>query len=131
MKIKFAANEKGKPPLYGPILATNRKKVADCELWFEDGPLAGLKLQGFVVWERIKETDKSPVGTLSVSPPNFQYRENGQLYTCSLLRPVEDFSYADILLRGELREQILEAYKKWSKSQRSRARRILSKVAMR
>jgi hypothetical protein len=40
--VKFVVNEKGNPP----------GKLADAELHFKDGVLAGLKLIGFAVWER-------------------------------------------------------------------------------
>ena len=40
--VKFVVNEKGNPP----------GKLADAELHFNDGALAGLKLIGFGVWER-------------------------------------------------------------------------------
>jgi hypothetical protein len=40
--VKFVINEKGNPP----------GKLADAELHFTDGVLAGLKLIGFAVWER-------------------------------------------------------------------------------
>ncbi len=42
MTIKITPNDKGNPP----------GKVADAELHFEDGPLEGLKLIGFSIWER-------------------------------------------------------------------------------
>ena len=42
MTIKIAANDKGNPP----------GKLADAELHFSEGPLEGLKLIGFGVWER-------------------------------------------------------------------------------
>ena len=44
--VKFVINEKGNPP----------GKLADGELHFTDGVLAGLKLIGFGVWERRSET---------------------------------------------------------------------------
>ena len=40
--VKFVINEKGNPP----------GKLADGELHFTDGVLAGLSLIGFGVWER-------------------------------------------------------------------------------
>ena len=40
--VKFVVNEKGNPP----------GKLADAELHFNDGVLAGLKLIGFAVWDR-------------------------------------------------------------------------------
>ena len=42
MVIKIAPNDKGNPP----------GKLADAELHFTEGPLEGLKLIGFSVWER-------------------------------------------------------------------------------
>jgi hypothetical protein len=42
MTIKFTPNDKGNPP----------GKLADAELHFSGGPLDGLKLIGFAVWER-------------------------------------------------------------------------------
>ena len=42
MLVKITPNDKGSPV----------GKLADAELHFTDGPLAGLKLLGFAVWER-------------------------------------------------------------------------------
>src|SRR5215211_3347343 len=42
MTVKFTPNDKGNPP----------GKLADAELHFADGPLDGLKLIGFAIWER-------------------------------------------------------------------------------
>ena len=42
MTIKFSQNDKGSPA----------GKLADAELHFSGGPLDGLKLIGFSVWER-------------------------------------------------------------------------------
>jgi hypothetical protein len=42
LTIKITPNDKGNPP----------GKLADAELHFTDGPLDGLKLIGFAVWER-------------------------------------------------------------------------------
>ena len=42
MTIKILPNEKGNPP----------GRLADAELHFNDGPLTGLKLIGFAIWER-------------------------------------------------------------------------------
>ena len=42
MTIKFSQNDKGSPA----------GKLADAELHFSGGPLDGLKLIGFGVWER-------------------------------------------------------------------------------
>ncbi len=40
--VKFVANDRGNPP----------GKLADAELHFTSGPLDGLKLIGFGIWER-------------------------------------------------------------------------------
>ena len=42
MTVKIVANDKGNPP----------GKLADAELHFTSGPLEGLKLIGFGMWER-------------------------------------------------------------------------------
>ena len=42
MNVKITPNEKGNPP----------GKLADAELHFTDGPLEGLKLIGFSIWEK-------------------------------------------------------------------------------
>jgi hypothetical protein len=41
MIVKLTPNDKGNPP----------GKLADAELHFADGPLDGLKLIGFAIWE--------------------------------------------------------------------------------
>jgi len=89
MTVKIIANEKGNPP----------GKLADAELHFAVGPLAGLKLIGFSVWER-----KSGSGR-NVTFPARQYSVNGERRSFSLLRPV-----ADSTGQNPLRDLILEAY---------------------
>ena len=42
LTVKIVVNDRGNPP----------GKLADAELHFGDGPLAGLKLIGFAIWER-------------------------------------------------------------------------------
>ena len=42
MTVKIVPNDKGNPP----------GKLADAELHFTSGPLEGLKLIGFGIWER-------------------------------------------------------------------------------
>ena len=49
MTIKIISNDKGNPP----------GKLADAELHFTDGPLEGLKLIGFSVWERKTGTGRN------------------------------------------------------------------------
>jgi hypothetical protein len=89
MTIKFQPNDKGSPA----------GKLADAELQFSGGPLDGLKLMGFAVWER-KD------GGRNVTFPARQYSVNGERRSFSLLRPISDSSSQD-----KLRDAILAAYK--------------------
>jgi hypothetical protein len=73
MTIKIIPNEKGNPP----------GKLADAELHFTEGPLQGLKLIGFAVWER-------RTGGRNVTFPARQYSVNGERRTLALLRPALD-----------------------------------------
>ncbi|PYR16586.1 MAG: hypothetical protein DMF98_28005 [Acidobacteria bacterium] len=61
MTIKITANDKGNPP----------GKLADAELHFSDGPLEGLKLIGFSIWERRVGPGRN------VTFPARQYSVNG------------------------------------------------------
>jgi len=88
MIIKFIDNEKGLPP----------GKLADAELHFSDGPLDGLKLIGFAVWERAN-------GGRNVTFPAKQYSVNGERRSFALLRPQTDAAAQD-----RLRDTILAAY---------------------
>jgi hypothetical protein len=89
MTIKIVPNDKGNPP----------GKLADAELHFSQGPLEGLKLIGFGVWER-----KSGNGR-NVTFPARQYSVNGERRSFSLLRPIVDATAQD-----RLRDLILQAY---------------------
>ena len=89
MTIKFFPNDKGNPP----------GKLADAELHFAGGPLDGLKLVGFAVWER-------KTGGRNVTFPARQYSVNGERRSFALLRPSADTASQDTL-----RDIILEAYK--------------------
>src|SRR5215471_6526371 len=89
MTIKFFSNDKGTPA----------GKLADAELHFFGGPLDGLKLIGFAVWERRS-------GGRNVTFPARQYSVNGERRSFALLRPVADASTQD-----RLRDVILEAYR--------------------
>ena len=89
MTIKFFPNDKGNPP----------GKLADAELHFAGGPLDGLKLVGFAVWER-------KTGGRNVTFPARQYSVNGERRSFALLRPSADTASQDTL-----RDIILKAYK--------------------
>ena len=73
-------------------------KLADAELHFTDGPLAGLKLIGFGVWEGHNHTRR-------VTVPTRQYSINGERRSFSLLRLA-----ADGVSTESLRQEILAAY---------------------
>ena len=89
MTIKIVPNDKGNPP----------GKLADAELHFTSGPLEGLKLIGFAVWER-----KSGNGR-NVTFPARQFSVNGERRSFALLRPI-----ADATDQSRVRDQILQAY---------------------
>ena len=90
MTIKITPNERGNPP----------GKVADAEVHFTDGPLEGLKLIGFSIWER-----RGNAGGHNVTFPARQYTVNGERRTFALLRPI-----VDTTAQNKIRELILEAY---------------------
>lgn len=92
MTIKFAPNDKGNPP----------GKLADAELHFDDGPLEGLKLIGFSVWERRVGTGRN------VTFPARQYQVNGERRNFALLRPI-----VDTTAQEKLRELILTAFQEY------------------
>lgn len=74
-------------------------KLADAEVHFIDGPLAGLKLIGFAIWER------RTGGGRNVTFPARQYSVNGERRSFALLRPVSDSQAQD-----RIRDLILEGY---------------------
>ena len=89
MTIKILPNDKGNPP----------GKLADAELHFSEGALAGLKLIGFSVWERRSGNGRN------VTFPARQYSVNGERRSFALLRPIVDAASQD-----RLRDAILNAY---------------------
>lgn len=88
MTVKFLPNDKGNPP----------GKLADAELHFAGGPLDGLKLIGFAIWERRG-------GARNVTFPARQYSVNGERRSFALLRPAVDAAGQE-----RLRDVILAAY---------------------
>lgn len=89
MLVKISRNDRGNPP----------GKLADAELHFSEGPLDGLKLIGFAVWERRNG------GGRNVTFPARQYSVNGERRSFALLRPLVDAGAQD-----RLRDAILRAY---------------------
>jgi hypothetical protein len=96
MTVKIVPNDKGNPP----------GKLADAELHFQDGPLEGLKLIGFGVWESRTGRGRN------VTFPARQYSVNGERRSFALLRPIVDQE-----AQGRVRELILEAYQEFVEEQ--------------
>jgi hypothetical protein len=90
--IKITPNDKGNPP----------GKLAEAELHFHDGPLEGLKLIGFSIWERRGGSGRN------VTFPARQYSVNGERRSFALLRPIVDSA-----AQSKLRELILEAFQEY------------------
>jgi hypothetical protein len=88
--VKITPNDRGNPP----------GKLADAELHFTDGPLEGLKLIGFSIWER-----RGGGTGRNVTFPARQYSVNGERRSFALLRPI-----GDTTAQGRVRELILDAY---------------------
>lgn len=93
MIVRITPNDKGNPP----------GKLADAELHFTDGPLEGLKLIGFAVWER-----RGTSGGRNVTFPARQYSVNGERRSYALLRPIVDST-----AQSKVRDLILEAYQEY------------------
>ncbi|MBI1874926.1 MAG: hypothetical protein HYZ58_13640 [Acidobacteria bacterium] len=89
MLVKIAPNDKGNPP----------GKLADAELHFAEGPLAGLKLIGFSIWERRSGNGRN------VTFPARTYSVNGERRSFALLRPILDVTSQD-----RIRDLVLHAY---------------------
>jgi hypothetical protein len=89
MTVKIKPNDKGSPV----------GRLADAELHFTGGPLEGLKLIGFGIWERRGGSVRS------VTFPARQYSVNGEKRSFTLLRPIGDAAAQD-----RIRNLVLEAY---------------------
>ena len=89
MTVKIQANDKGNPV----------GKLADAELHFTAGPLEGLKLIGFGIWETRGGARRN------VTFPARQYAVNGERRSFALLRPI-----VDTAAQERIRELLLEAY---------------------
>jgi len=92
MIVRISPNDKGNPP----------GKLADAELHFPDGPLAGLRLVGFAVWER------RGGGGRNVTFPARNYSVNGERRSYALLRPIVDTTAQNVV-----RDLILEAFQEY------------------
>ena len=94
MTVKITPNDRISPP----------GKLADAELHFSDGPLAGLKLIGFAIWERRGSG-------WNVTFPARQYSVNGERRSFVLLRPLGDSTAQD-----RIRDLVLEAYAEYEQN---------------
>lgn len=96
MIVKFTPNTSGSPV----------GKLADAELHFTDGPLAGTKLIGFAIWERRTSAGRN------VTFPARSYSVNGERRSFALLRPIGDNTRETGGMDGQsrVRDLILEAY---------------------
>ena len=92
MNVKITPNDKGNPP----------GKLADAELHFTEGPLDGLKLIGFSIWERRGGNGRN------VTFPARQYTVNGERRAFALLRPI-----VDVAAQTKVRDLILDAYQQY------------------
>lgn len=90
MTVKIEMNDKGSPA----------GKLADAELHFTEGPLEGLKLIGFAIWER-----RGGGPSRNVTFPARQYSVNGERRSFALLRPI-----VDATSQAKIRELILDAF---------------------
>ena len=95
MVIKVTPNEKGNPP----------DKLAEAELHFNDGPLEGLKLIGFSIWQRRGGSGRN------VTFPARSYAVNGERRSFSLLRPI-----VDVTAQDKVRTLILDAYAEYERA---------------
>ena len=92
VSVRIIPNTEGKPP----------GKLADAEMIFEAeaGPLSGMKLIGFAIWERRSG------GGRNVTFPARQYSVNGERRSFALLRPMN----GDVSAQEAVRDLILEAF---------------------
>ena len=92
VSVRIIPNATGNPP----------GKLADAEVIFEAeaGPLSGLKLIGFAIWERRTGNGRN------VTFPARQYSVNGERRSFALLRPMN----GDASAQEAVRDLILEAY---------------------
>lgn len=109
MTIKILPNEKGAPS----------GKLADAELHFASGPLAGLKLLGFAIWESRSIASKGGrASRFNVTFPARTYSVNGERRSFALLRP-GDASQPDA--NNRIRDLILAAYAEYEQAQQAPA----------
>lgn len=90
MHVKIMPNDKTTP----------NGKLADAELHFTDGDMAGMRLLGFAVWNQRNGPGRN------VTFPARTYSVNGERRSFSLLRPVNDAPGG----QNRVRDLVLQAY---------------------
>ena len=95
LTVKITPNDAGNPP----------GKLADAELHFAGGPLEGMRLIGFAIWER------KGGGGRNVTFPARQYSVNGERRSYALLRPS-----VDPAAQNAVRDLMLQAYDDFASS---------------
>ena len=93
--VKITPNESSSPA----------GKLADAEMHLIAGPLAGMRLIGFAVWETRDKSGRN------VTFPSRQYSVNGERRSFALLRPTED-----VRADRNVRDLILAAYAEWEQA---------------
>lgn len=89
IEVKVLRNERARPV----------GKLADVEIHFIDGDLAGLKLMGLAIWTRREGPGRS------VTFPSRQFIVHGEKRSFALLRSIDDPGAQD-----HIRKVVLEAY---------------------
>lgn len=100
LTVRIVVNDKGNPP----------GKLADAELQFTSGPLEGMKLIGFSIWER------RGGGGRNVTFPARQYSVSGERRSYALLRPI-----ADIGPQDRVRDLVLAAFEEYEEQRLKQA----------
>lgn len=100
VSVVFEPNEKGNPA----------GQLATAYLVFTAGVLAGLKLQGFGIWERRGSKARN------LTLPARQYSINGERRSFALLRPT---TIESVVSTETFRLAILDAYTKFEESHQS------------
>lgn len=95
LRVTILPNDKGSPA----------GKLADAEIsWTEDGPLQGLRLLGFALWERRSGNGRN------VTFPARAYSINGERRSFALLRPLPT---AEGKTQDAIRDLVLRAYREY------------------
>lgn len=106
--VRIIPNDKGSPC----------GKLADAEIHFRAGCLAGTKLIGFAVWESRNKQARN------VTMPSRQYSVNGERRSFALLRPT-----AHISDHQRVAAMIIDAYARWETANAAAAAELADRNA--